>query len=1695
MSLYSAYTYEPTFWNRAGDWLTTGVGATLLNTYSTTVNSTVGLVSSVTGISETAEIVKNETIMSGDMYQFYQDNRAAVDVLSFGLTLPVTALGVSRAANYIGKSTAFVKHASAGSTASLGPALTKEISGVTYASKLNALFAAKEQLAAGTVSVGKQFEAARRSYFIADGINYAAQGVAQSYLLGVLNNQNQTLYAGKDAISYLVTDPIFDGGLGFGLGSVIGRFGFGSLTKKYGFGEDAIAKRAQDIRGSLGSDVSATYSPGTQAAAEIAKLAEATAADPKRFSDALTAQVSKSVLSMFPKDGPVSPNTILSAIGAGVDSPLDVAAKAGQLLAGVRSVQFLNPLTSSLKNLSEQTVAEYFSINKATGAVSKLVDESSFKEATKQARLSPENYRVYATSSETASLVDSSSTPAVTLTSKGVDIYTESFSNSAFAQQVLDLDTGGIIRSGNLTPYLGDFKAANLAIGESISVPKDTLGFGTTAVGEYAVWTNKGLSFNSALAQKDLFAVQNAWLNPVGGKALPAVYSPVENLPLTYRAINQLSDSGSIKIAFPGQVARAYTKLDAAKELEIYQVGLYNSTAKTLGSDFAEIVSGMRPNLDGVLERYIPRFEKSRYAILVSDPNEIYAFSKRSPQVQNYLNEAREISKSESLDAIARHLPEFYDELKDTAELLTRAPQTRIDTSPSLLAIRTPNVGTLEAQHASLGLWLQKQGQKITTSVVDAFKPLQAISKSRPEFSAELTQLSLEADRVSGLPLYLTRTVNEAKEVSFARVSSEYLRAEKAYLNAKTPRIAQNALEVLERLKASSSHYQPTKEVGQEVFDLLKRQEMAGRSDNALRDALGKRAGFVADDYGSETALLHFPKVKLDTTNNYTLFAKTKLSSIDGSYKTVRLDFKTAQELETAKARILEVAGNDVSDVIAFAPNTKQIGKSETGWLAKFSDIKTYKLFQNEYEITRDISHVALDSAIQQKGVQQSLLGNDAGDLALIRLGQGVIEFENRRLRNGLELAAFEHISELKAYDRLWHSEQFAGKGATEARLQGTKEINLSQNNLANLEFPPVSPAESSLRTIFNDVSREPQSVAGALGVLGSRGVEQAWEVLHRNVYSHVRDIFMSGKDLARATKARQALDNISKYWEIPPGDGKLLEDVAKVRYGSEPNLAKAVQNFNMLTNALTLRMDFWNPLANAMSLPSTTSSWVIGLVNSVERSGKVIPDEARELLSLGIPGSSYKLGTTAKLLHEAVGAAAKQSGDLHDLVIANMPNPKLSQSIAAGVQDIVATSNILVGEGNVAKFIEKVESQKILGAFPKFNDWMEFNINYISGHMAAKVGKSLGLTDAEIVPWIKQAQSSLNANTLTSAKHPFWHTTIGQAVGLFQSYTLNMIGRTLQSADDGLPKGAMTLAALNTAVGGLRGLPWVETLNNWYAGKNPSHQDLFSTVNSVVGKEMGDWIQYGPVSNLLGVNLYGRANLTPGGIFNLDVPPTVRQTTDAIVESLKFVQNNSNGAGGVNSLLQALEHQSYNRPISGIATLLQGRRTTKEGKQITTTEETAQNTAFLDDDLAYTWGSIVRVLGGRPLNEAIYTDTVYKYTSFKKRDQAELSKLARALTLRDDVRGAIDKDAITEYAESPQLAESKARYAALGGNPKEWQAFLTRQYLKSTSNPGEDVAKKFYNPQVIANISIALGADSRVSNLQQLLEDRQDVK
>lgn len=656
-----------------------------------------------------------------------------------------------------------------------------------------------------------------------------------------------------------------------------------------------------------------------------------------------------------------------------------------------------------------------------------------------------------------------------------------------------------------------------------------------------------------------------------------------------------------------------------------------------------------------------------------------------------------------------------------------------------------------------------------------------------------------------------------------------------------------------------------------------------------------------------------------------------------------------------------------------------------------------------------------------------------------------------------------------------WHMQRKTGlvreavAAKYEVQFEELRRLGDEATNVGTSTFGDVS-----LLKFAEDVVANPFAdyIKTALAI--KKGAEYPWWVnANRMADSAISKMYKKVDEAWIGSKSANDLEGINTALKQAGYKGAAYDESMTIFANAEPAkgvLASAVQKANSVLATIVLRWDTLNAVNNAVSANVLLGAETKAVIRAISRGDSEAVGALADLTRIKVPGTGETIMSPTKLIGNAIAKfnrdgvdfkfykdngymtsiSDQYKGALDELSF----NPK--DSATSWDSKINGIYSKLKTAGDVG---ERLTGNKLAEEFNRF-----VAADVMKQMTDVAVNRNL-MSAKEQLAYINTFVNRTQGNYLAAQRPMMFQGPIGQAIGLFQTYQFNLIQQLLRHVGEGHGKDAMTLLALQGTIHGMNGLPAFNAVNTHLIGTasgNTEHKDAYSTVYGVVGKEAGDWLMYGAASNAMGllhpdlkVNLYTRGDINPRHLTIVPTDPSqvpIVQATGKVFANIFKVAKTLGAGGDISStLLQGMEHNSISRPLAGLAQTLQG----LDNPLATSYSTSKRGNVIASNDL-FSLANLGRVVGGKPLDEAIALDATYRFKSYALKD-----------TKRRQTLGAAIKSNMIAGREptQEQIEQFAFDYAKAGGRQQEFNKWFTQLYKDANLSQSNKIQQSLTSP------------------------------
>jgi hypothetical protein len=513
--------------------------------------------------------------------------------------------------------------------------------------------------------------------------------------------------------------------------------------------------------------------------------------------------------------------------------------------------------------------------------------------------------------------------------------------------------------------------------------------------------------------------------------------------------------------------------------------------------------------------------------------------------------------------------------------------------------------------------------------------------------------------------------------------------------------------------------------------------------------------------------------------------------------------------------------------------------------------------------------------------------------------------------------------------------------------------------------------------------------------------------------------------------------------------------------------LSSIVNKANSIIATFALRSDPFNALNNAVGSSVLLGAETKSVIRAIMNGNEDAVGQLAALAKIKVPGTDSLQLSPAKLIAKQIseyrpGSEKVAWGKKHGFI----------SSITDQYDQTLDTIGLAIARGDESFIQKAMTSAKNLGDKAEV-----FTGNRLAEEMnrfvAAGVMKDItdvavrnGLMDERTaLSYINTFVNRTQGNYLASQRPVLFQGPLGQAMGLFQTYQFNLLQQVFRHIGEGSKKDLAVMMGLQFGIYGMNGLPAFNAINTYIigqAGGNPENKTLYDAVLSGAGKDAGEWLLYGGLSNGLSLfhpdlktNIYSRGDINPRHVTLVPLDPSktpIYQATERLLKNTyEGMTQVAMGADVWGTFLRGIEQNGISRPLAGMAQILEaaGR---PDNKVISSNQ---QGNMLMAHDL-YSLSSLMRIAGAKPLDEAIVNDQMFRVNTWRSKDSEKRKQLA------EGIKTSILNGQAPDAAQIEGFAEEYAKY---GGKQTEFASFMANQYTKTSVSQAELLRRNTSSP------------------------------
>lgn len=698
-------------------------------------------------------------------------------------------------------------------------------------------------------------------------------------------------------------------------------------------------------------------------------------------------------------------------------------------------------------------------------------------------------------------------------------------------------------------------------------------------------------------------------------------------------------------------------------------------------------------------------------------------------------------------------------------------------------------------------------------------------------------------------------------------------------------------------------------------------------------------------------------------------------------------------------------------------------------------DAEEFHTARGDYEFQRTLHENYIDHDLKNKGIYSEFFTKtDPGK---------IVDDATQDLLRADSVSAKElmRAKNQKAF------QFFEDQGAAYTKIEASKFAS----NVAEIERSGKNPYTDQIKTALNISKINEMPLWKSFNMTLDQAVSK--------VVGRISDQFAG----ARSAADLEVINSTIDHYGMNTGFRDAALDLLVNHTAPRGELTKFVRGANAIMSKLTLGLDPLNAVNNAIGANVLRGAELTQLTRAIASGDTNLAGELGNLARIAVPGTGDSILSPSKLVAGAIQNFFKDDGQLVARYKSLGVIKDATEQFKSILDDFTLKGTEVAGElsTRLNSAFAKARELSLVGEKYTGNKFAEEFNRFISADCMRQltdlgVARNL-LSPAEQNVYINTFVNRVEGNIIASQRPLMFQGPIGQAIGLFQTYQFNLMQQMFRYVAEGSSKDTAMLLGLQGTFYGIQGLPAFQFINQHIIGTasgNSKHVDAYDATLGIAGKQAGEFLLYGLPANLLQANIYSRGDINPRQLTVLpsslkDIP--IVSAMGSLYSSIKDTVGRIGGGANVwESMLQGLEHNGISRPLAGLAQTLQA--TTGRNVPFSTT---SQGSILMSNDLM-SWATATRIAGGKPLDEALVNDAVFRIHSYEQFDRSKMKELSESIKASSISGQVMDNEQVMHFAKT---------YAENGGKQAQFNKFMLREITQANTSKGEQIVHQLQNP------------------------------
>ncbi len=326
--------------------------------------------------------------------------------------------------------------------------------------------------------------------------------------------------------------------------------------------------------------------------------------------------------------------------------------------------------------------------------------------------------------------------------------------------------------------------------------------------------------------------------------------------------------------------------------------------------------------------------------------------------------------------------------------------------------------------------------------------------------------------------------------------------------------------------------------------------------------------------------------------------------------------------------------------------------------------------------------------------------------------------------------------------------------------------------------------------------------------------------------------------------------------------------------------------------------------------------------------------------------------------------------------------------------------------------------------------DWSERMSRDVAFGMSFRIGKDLlKLNEEAALLFAHTHANKIIADFRPTNRAQMFQGAVGMPLGLFTTWAMNWLQRVFGDIEAGRIGATFWQAGMQQFLFGANSIPGVQTFVDTFTTSYDGTGNVMDAIDSIAGRTFTDWLMYGTIASLTGIDVTSRGDVTMPAVFS-------GESLSTAVPGFNLMTTLSKG---VLELVKSMRQQGLDpNTISEILSIYSGNGFLKSTFQILQNTSVDRHGATIENEIRTFENIIPRLIEMKSTREAQKAREMQRNRIQREVKKGHISRLAKQFRTATRA-GNLDAE---------MIEKGLMDYYKAGGNPSNFKRFLKEQIL-----------------------------------------------